>query len=781
MTQTSLNQFYIFLFLFTFSNSINAQLEPLGHWKDYSSYNSLVSIEKVGNTIYAASANGIMVADLSDNSIELLTKIQALSDININTIAYNHSTNDLVVGYKNGNIDIISGNKTINISSIKTSSIVGDKTINHIFFKDNIAYLSAGFGIIALDLIKREVKDSYVIGPMGTYLNIAGINILNDTIYAATNDGIYKAYEFNNFLNDYNSWERLDDFPVSTGNFSSIDRIGSKLVVSYEGGSGNSDTIYYRDATGWKRLDAYSGISIEEISVSGGVVIINRYDTVISLDSNLNFHTTFTWYDSFWKAKVNDILYDGTYFWTADHVTSFVQVTSDYVASIFTQFWRGNYKNKSNDIDVVNGHLWGATGYVTTSNWSSTFSLDGIYHYDIANDKWESFLGECFGSSGCIYDMIGVAIDPSNPSTAYACSFAAFTLGEYSTGGIKNKYDSSNSSVQISLTHNDRYAIADATFDQDNNMWAVNSWANNPLILKTPNDDWYAFYAGNEAKDKIISKIMVDQFNGYKWMLIKDQNIIVYNTGESITNDNDDQHQIIQSGAGNGNLHSTPICFAEDLDGEVWIGTEEGVTVIYNPINIFEGGDYDAQRIKIEQDGNIEYLLSTERINCIEVDGGNRKWIGTQSSGVFVVSADGQELIHNFNFDNSPIFDNQINDIAIDQQSGEVFILTEGGMLSYRGVATAGGIKFDDVYAFPNPVKPEYTGDVVIKGLMRDTDVRIADLTGNVVYAGKSIGGQALWNRKNLDGIDVQSGVYLVMLAGPDGSNKEVTKILILD
>lgn len=776
--------FYFFRFLeitlILFSMPLFGQLESLGQWRDYSSYNSLISIEKAGSIIYGASTNGVIEVDLSENTIQYLTKIDALSDINLTVIRYDENSKSLIVGYSNGNIDIIRNNKTTNLSDIKTSSIVGDKTINNIYYKDNLAYVSVGFGIVVLDLTRLEVKDSYIIGSSGTYVNVKGITIKNDTIYAATDKGVFKAYEYNNFLNDFNSWSKLTDFPSPNGSFTSIDQIGSKLIVSFDGGSGKRDSIYYNNGSGWENLTSFSGIDIKKLNARNNRVCIIQTDTLTVIDSNLNYNNFFNYLDPYTFAYINDAFFDGEQFWLADNKSSFVKINVNYLGTFYPQFWRGHFKNKSSDIDIVNGHLWGATGYVSGSQWNSTYSLDGIYHYDIANNKWTNYGGVCF-PEGCIYDLIGVAVNKNEPDKAYACGFSRFTLGEYKNNQLLNYYDSSNSSLQISLIHNDRFAVADASFDDDNNLWAINSWSSNPLILKTPSNNWYSFYLGNTAKNKIISKLLIDKLNGYKWMIIKDQSMIVYNTGDSPTSNTDDQYQVITSGVGNGDLHAIPTCFAEDLDGEIWIGTEEGITVMYNPLNIFEGGNYDAQRIKIEQDGNVEYLLSTEYITCIEVDGGNRKWIGTIASGVYVVSPDGQELIYHFDFDNSPLYDNKIVDIAIDGLTGEAFILTDGGLLSYRGLATEGGITFKDVYAFPNPVKPDYTGDVVIKGLMRDSDIRITDLSGNIVYAGKSVGGQASWNRKNLDGLDVQSGIYLVLMAGPEGRKKEATKILLLD
>ncbi|MEN8958039.1 MAG: T9SS type A sorting domain-containing protein, partial [Flavobacteriales bacterium] len=245
--------------------------------------------------------------------------------------------------------------------------------------------------------------------------------------------------------------------------------------------------------------------------------------------------------------------------------------------------------------------------------------------------------------------------------------------------------------------------------------------------------------------------------------------------------ESDDQFRLIDNAVENGSLEFNATAIAEELDEEIWIGTERGIYVIYNPEDLFEeDGEIEAQRIKIEQDGNIEFLLENEFITAIAIDGGNRKWIGTQSSGVFVLSPDGIDQIHQFTLENSPLLSNTINDIAIDEETGEVFFSTDQGLVSYKGIATKPKEAFIDVYAYPNPVPPGYSGTIGIKGLMFNTDIRITDITGNTVYAAKSLGGQATWDGNKLDGTRASSGVYLVFLTNEDGTSDEVTKILFM-
>ena len=217
---------------------------------------------------------------------------------------------------------------------------------------------------------------------------------------------------------------------------------------------------------------------------------------------------------------------------------------------------------------------------------------------------------------------------------------------------------------------------------------------------------------------------------------------------------------------------------AKDKDGSIWIGTDQGVGVIYNPGNVFTGGNFDAQKVILQQDGYNQYLLETEIVTAIAIDGANRKWFGTYSGGVFLMSPDGTHQIHNFNKDNSPLPSNTISAIAIDDATGEVFFGTDKGIISYRSDATEGAEFCNNYYVFPNPVRHEYHGPVAIRGLVVNADVKIADVSGNVVFHTKANGGEAIWNGNNFKGERAQTGVYIVYVTNEDGSQTCATKML---
>jgi hypothetical protein len=221
---------------------------------------------------------------------------------------------------------------------------------------------------------------------------------------------------------------------------------------------------------------------------------------------------------------------------------------------------------------------------------------------------------------------------------------------------------------------------------------------------------------------------------------------------------------------------------AVDFDNEIWIGTDNGFAVLYNSESAFgaAAGDYNAQRIKVDFEGNVEYVLGNTNITDIEVDGGNRKWFGTANSGIILLSADGQEVIEQYSTDNSPLISNTIIDLKLDQSTGELFIVTDKGLVSYRTDATYEDPDYTAVNVFPNPARPEFEGPITIQGVRYNSDVKITDVAGNLVYKTASNGGTATWNGKNINGEKVSTGVYLIWTAANEGKGRYVGKVLVV-
>lgn len=279
-----------------------------------------------------------------------------------------------------------------------------------------------------------------------------------------------------------------------------------------------------------------------------------------------------------------------------------------------------------------------------------------------------------------------------------------------------------------------------------------------------------------------IGDIIINRL-GQKWVQLPRGGLFVFQNSPAIDNNGEDLTRKLNIVDENNDLLSNDVLsIAEDHNGYIWVGLNDGVVVYYNPSGVFSEDHFYAHRIIVPglREDELGYLLNNETVTSIAVDGANRKWFGTEKSGAFLISPDGRRQIHNFTRENSPLLSNTINDIEIDPASGEVFFGTTEGVVSFRGDATSPNSSFRDVYVFPNPVREDYDGPVTVTGLVKDTVVKITDISGNLVYETVSLGGQAAWDGRNHRGRRVGTGIYLVFLSSPDGSETHVTKLMFI-
>ena len=256
---------------------------------------------------------------------------------------------------------------------------------------------------------------------------------------------------------------------------------------------------------------------------------------------------------------------------------------------------------------------------------------------------------------------------------------------------------------------------------------------------------------------------------------------------QTIDNRADDKHMLRRNIVNQDNTSYIPeefYCLCEDLDGAVWAGTSLGLFVIPDPTTFFDN-DFHYEQIKINRNdgsGLADYLLNGVSISCITIDGANRKWVGTHDDGLYLISADGQEMLHHFTTDDSPILSNSIQSLAVHPTTGMVMIATDKGLCSYVADATEGADKMDadDVLVVPNPVTADYTGPIAVRGLARDSEVKILSSSGQLVWSGTSAGGTFTWNGCNKQGKRVASGVYHVVANNAAGKNAIVTRIVII-
>lgn len=741
-------------------------------WRVHFSISSAIGIAHDQSGVYLASANGVVHYRTDDNSIELITYANGLSDLGISCLEGNGET--MLIGYSNGNLDVIQGNTIRNVPWIKMADLAGNKTIYSASFKDDLIYISTGIGLVLYDINKNEIRDTYY--PFSNPCIYAS-TIHQDTLYCATAEGIYYAGVNAPFLNNQDNWTKKTDLPaaVINGPFTEINSFGDHLVFVYKSSLFDQDTLYnYSNGT----LSHYgnTGITVSDVKAEGENLLLTLYNSIQVLDTNMNQTELIYQYNAGVPLPMSVIRFNNFY-WIADRRHGLVKLTNNWSNEII--YNNGPYRDGCYRLDIQYGKVLIAGGGLT-HNFVNNYFRNGVYVFE--DEAWQNLNYETQDS---IYydkdwDFVSVAIDPSNTDIMAFCGNAEGGVKYISDGqNISEVFNQYNSTLEA---NGDKIAVGDIKFDDDGNLWMVCTGIE-PLKVRMKNGEWHSFSLGSAAKDKYPYRLFIDS-DGNKWVAVTNAGLIAFNENGTFSDHSDDDLRVFSTSEGYGNLPSLMVkSIAQDLDGEIWIGTEEGMSVLYNTANIYDGGygDYDFNPILIEVDGEVEKLLGESFISAIAVDGGNRKWIATNSAGVFCLSPDGLEEIYIFNTDNSPLVSNNVLDIRIDHLSGEVFFATDKGLVSFRSDASIFDEEYSDVSVFPNPVRPDFSGPITVQGLGYEADVKITDVAGNLVYQTTSNGGTVIWDGKTLTGERVQTGVYLVWTASRDGKGKNVAKILFIN
>ena len=769
-------KFKIVLVFILFFHLSQAQI-GIGKWREHLSYSQGLAVCKAENKIYCASYPSLYSYDLTDNSVEKLSKVNGLSDIEVNVVKYSDTYKTLIIGYNSGNIDLVVNNEIINVPDIKRSLIQANKAINEIYIKDNYAYLSTGFGIIVFDIERKEIKETYIPGAFGGFLTINEITIQNDTIFAATTSGIYYG-SLNKNLADFQNWNVMSG--ITPGNYNSIVSFNNKIITNFKLLNGyDKDTVWVYESSKWNKAKLgwtynYGNVADFNVSSSNKLLVSYEYGVDI-LNENLDIIEHVVNYGaSDFLSNTRELIEDNGNYWIADWIHGLILKNS-----ISYESYRptGPYFSDAWGMDYSAGHLWMATGTLT-SNMKYNFNNKGIAHF--YNNEWTSYFGgETFDSLRDIHTLI---CHPDNPEHIYAASWGGGLL-EFKDGKRVKIFNETNSAVQ-SLSLFPFRPIGGLVFDSSKNLWLTNSGnVSNPLVVLDKDQTWHSFSLNNfqSSGSSYLKDLIIDK-NNYKWMLSYLKGIIVFSDNGTLDDSSDDKQVILTVGESSGNLPSNEIsAIAEDTDGKIWIGGSAGLSVFNTPQNIFEEGGTDAERFIIQKDTTASYLLSDETITVIKINAANQKWIGTKGSGVYLMSADMQEEIHHFTTLNSPLLSDVIYAIEIDDKTGEVYFSTSSGLISFMGSATDSENYSGPAYAFPNPVPPSYTGTIGIRGLNNNSEVKITDISGNLIYETMAEGGTATWDGKSLNGKKAQSGVYIVFASSSDGKEKQIIKLLFLN
>lgn len=757
-------------FLLLFAHSAYPQTGvALLQWKSHPSLYNFNTVCKTDKVIYAGSDETLMRISLEDNEVNLLSKVEGLSDVGISKVSHYKELNITLIGYKNGNIDLLKNNSVVNISDIKRSlNVSGSKRINHIQFYGDLAYLSTDFGLVLLNLIKFEIKESALnINSSGSQIQVISSAIHKDSIYIATSDGLYVSNIKSNLLN-FESWFRYDDISgIPTQNLKGVEVFQDEIYAIVSGVysneakpeflNGDSEGLYKKNSSSWIRIHTFNR-PVFSSSSSNSVLSISSIGAYYDYKPS-KFDTTFV--AGIVKELDNQNPEEK---WLALN-TGVSRCFDGYCYPIHVATM--NYSEPFNLVNTNNHVVCMYGGYFSSS--LNKYRASG---YDVyTNFQWINYSSGA-GNFNYTLDLVDIAHSFSN-NTYYVASYG-MGLYLYKDGKVIQMYNDLNSPL-INLTPgSDFVRITSLDIDEFGTVWMSNAvkTQTQPILQSLTEDGQWNSYVLNlgTGTETYLDKLTIDK-NGNKWFIEKSSSdLIIFNENRV-----GKKFRLFGTGAGSGGLPADKIVSIEvDHNQDVWIGTGEGIAIFKLGSDPFS------------EDAQIPYfdgfpLLTDKQINDIEVDGGNRKWVAT-NNGLWLFNEDASEVLMNFTADNSPLPTNDIKQVEVDGTTGEVFVLTDFGIISFRGEATdANENKNSNVKVFPNPVRSGFDGVVAISGLVRNAPVKITDIYGNLVYETNAKGGTATWSGNRLNGKRAESGVYLVFSSTAEGEEGNVAKIVLLE
>ncbi|MFD0964559.1 type IX secretion system anionic LPS delivery protein PorZ [Pseudofulvibacter geojedonensis] len=784
----------ILFFLLSLSFLFNFSQDYSGQWDGHFAYLNISGVGITENGIIASAENAIFNYNISNQNTITTSTINGLSGESISSFYYSETYKSSVVGYDNGLLEIVSEENEVTtvVDILNKTNIPPDmKKINHIYENNGLVYLSCDFGISVYDLSNLEFGDTYYIGNSGEQIVVNQTTILNDYIYAATaSNGIKRALYANSNIIDFNLWTNVTGLP--TNNWESIVNLDSTLY-----GITSTNDLY--DITNNNTLISYPNAILDH-RVSNNNMLVTSNINVYVYNNSASLVNTIAFLpehgSNYTCATIKDNnIYIGTQF----HGVLDITLNNGNLNTIIQP--NGPLENNQFAVQAANNEVWVVYGDHNLSFNPYPLDQKGISH--LINDNWVNTpYADIFETRS----IVDIAINPFNKNQVFLSSFYSGLL-EINNNTPTILYDNSNSGLKsLCEVFGCNYAdirVGRSAFDTDGKLWMTNNLTFQPLkVYDVPNNSWTAYNLSPVVSSSTpqndndgFADLVIDQ-NNTKWIATHEKGVIGFN-------DDFGSGTAKNVNLSTGNLPSDKVtALSIDKDNNLWIGTLQGLRVLYNTANFFNTANPQAQQIIILDDGIPKELMFGQYITDIETDGSNNKWIATFDAGVFYVSSDGQETIYHFTKDNSPLPTNNITDMSIDKTSGKVYLSTPKGLVAFKGLSKEPASDLDNVVIYPNPVRPNHVRSLLgynatdiskgikIEGLTENINLKITDISGNLVAEANtstksgnvsiSEGGFAIWNGKNFNNSIVASGVYVIMITDLDTSNTTLEKVMII-
>lgn len=759
------------------------QAQSIGQWQAYPSYWIACHDVVAGSRVYCLTTGqettgnspvknyNLMSYDMEDTSVKTYNYIDDLNDVHLAHIGYSHEAKRLILVYDNGNIDLMDlEDNVVNVASLKESTL-NDKTVNSLYVDGTTAYLCTGFGIVTVDMAEAVIRTTYRLG-----VDVQQLAMFNGRIYIGTSKGLYHSTDENMFL--LQNWKQVN---TTNGYLRLLPFSGSLFMLHAAG-------LYKLNSTTGNFDNIVNNRQCRFLTLANGKMMLGT-PTHIYLYSDATTSQRIEM-ENQWM----DLAYANGTYWVSEGMHGLKgyklndEVFGESVGSIQPNSPVRDYSYR---IAYVGDRLLVAGGINTTY---AIYNPSTAMYYE--DGTWTNFDEETLAvryPSIQRRNTVNLVQDPNDPSHHYASHYLT-GIYEYRDGKFVELHNSENSPLRQIVYNGQPLGLnyvgcSGLKYDEDGNLWTMNLMTDTIVRIMQPSGKWLSLYY-DEIKGVETPDDYLFTTSGVKFLVsrrVDGRGFFGFHTNGTLNTVRDDRHLLrtdIVNQDGTSYHPDQFYCMTEDMDGRIWCGTQLGLFVI-NDATAFFDDDFTFEQIKISRDdgsGLADYLLSGVSIRCIAVDGANRKWVGTDSNGLYLISADGQEMLQHFQADNSPLPSDNIQCLAIHPRTGMVMIGTDVGLCSYVSDATEAEAELnaDNVVAYPNPVRPDYTGPIVVRGLTLDSEVKICSSTGQLVWSGTSNGGTFTWNGLNKQGKRVASGVYHVIANTVDGKKVVVCRIIVI-
>ncbi len=743
-----------------------------GDWQAYLNHRRAVASVSHMGWIFSITSGGMFSFDPATEEIQTYSTVEGLSDINPTTI-YQDPRNEVVyIGFQDGSINFFQDPGEIRIiTDISRNNSFVAKAIRDFTSDENFLYVATDFGVVIFRLENR--LPAFTVQQFGnkvSRLPVASVTIFNGRIWATLEEGeLYSAPVGFPNLSDPNIWRLENGANGLPLGLDILEAKGNSQAIYAR----TENTVYVNRGDQWEISpefnNRYNHIFVQKDMV--GASFVSETKIVPDIGAPFVFFIT---------GAVEDVLLaNGEYYIAKTFRGVDRRLSSGEIVDITPS---GPGSNNATEIATYNGEIYIAPrGY--RSGFVPDIFRDGIYYFK-PETGWEILDSEEELDPERVNTSFARAFYDRNTGTAYLGSFGKGIV-VLKNGELQTFYDCENSGLStisgVCLPGDFNFIdtrISGLSVDDQGYLWVTQTLAEEPLLVKSPEDEWFAVPANRfRTSTEFIGMISDDL--GSKWIINRRNGLIVYNDNGTPEDLQDDRivnlNPIRTNRDGDCDPTNEVLSIARDLDGFIWVGTNKGVVVYFDPFSAAFGEQVEGTRPIF----NGRCLLENEQILSIGIDGANRKWFATEN-GIFLMNETGEELIAHFTTGNSPLLSDRVNHVSIDQATGQVSMATDLGVIGYQSQATESVVGCQEVLVYPNPVFTDYDGDIVIKGSARGATVKITTVSGRLVRELRANGGTTTWDGRDIRGDKVHSGVYLAMMADDDGENACIGKFTVI-